>query len=166
MQTQTVWYTNPIFKPFLTPRRSDHGGIWYRPFYSGSERSLLNGPKSDGLTASANWRQDSVPIPREGRGKQLLKVWKAEEFENRLLKKNATPFLNRRPLPWPSYPKLIRALIVIALYCFSIGDTVGSPALPAQLSKTTGGTQMRSGKDYRGHGYFVPGRTQIRRDLS
>ena len=37
---------------------------------------------------------------------------------------------------------------------------------PAQLPKTTGGTQMRSGKDYRGHGYSVPGRTQIRRDLS
>ena len=42
----------------------------------------------------------------------------------------------------------------------------GRPPYPAQLAKTTGGTQMRSGKDYRGHGYSAPGRTQIRRDLS
>src|SRR5258707_15531449 len=33
----------------------------------------------------------------------------------------------------------------------------------AQLSKTTGGTQMRSGKDHRGQGYSAPGRRQIRR---
>jgi hypothetical protein len=37
---------------------------------------------------------------------------------------------------------------------------------PAQLPKTTGGTRRHSGKDRRGHGYSVPGRTQIRRDLS
>jgi hypothetical protein len=42
----------------------------------------------------------------------------------------------------------------------------GRPPYPAELSKTTGGTQMRSGKDHRGHGYSAPGRTQIRRDLS
>ena len=36
---------------------------------------------------------------------------------------------------------------------------------PAQLPKTTGGTQRRSGKDRRGHRYSAPGRTQIRKDL-
>ena len=54
-------------------------------------------------------------------------------------------------------------------YRFVVTDHVRAEVMssyPAQLSKTTGGTQMRSGKDYRGHGYSVRGRTQIRRDLS
>ncbi len=29
----------------------EFGGIWYRPFYSGSDVVLSNGPQSDGLTA-------------------------------------------------------------------------------------------------------------------
>jgi hypothetical protein len=39
------------------------------------------------------------------------------------------------------------------------------PTLPS-FQITTGGTQMRSGKDHRGPGYSAPRSTQIRRDLS
>jgi hypothetical protein len=53
-----------------------------------------------------------------------------------------------------------------ALLLFPLAVPSPRSPYPAQLSKTTGGTRMSSGKDYRGHGYSAPGRTQIRRDLS
>ena len=43
-------------------------------------------------------------------------------------------------------------------------ETTGA-ALRPPISKTTDGTQMRSGKDCRDHGYPVLGRRQIHRDL-
>jgi hypothetical protein len=40
-----------------------------------------------------------------------------------------------------------------------------SRRIPFLEASPTGGMQMRSGKDRRGHRYSSPGRTQIRRDL-